>query len=175
MHFTDFHVPSWHEFPSLCFWDEKKFDRWRRHEKQSVTLFSALDRCRRGGGGEKVSTRVARWYIFKPKIRIWVNFGRSCNGRCWVFLGPSCLLHGQMVYFRAFWYSFVRFGILYREKSGNPGPNLLSDLQICQKISHGALPVNPARKKESKISSQNIYLTQPYKAFVVNILIDSQA
>jgi hypothetical protein len=26
---------------------------------------------------------IARWYIFKPKIQIWVNFGRSCNGRCW--------------------------------------------------------------------------------------------
>jgi hypothetical protein len=26
--------------------------------------------------------RVARWYIFKPKVQIWVNFGGSCNGRC---------------------------------------------------------------------------------------------
>jgi hypothetical protein len=25
--------------------------------------------------------RVARWYIFKPKITSWVNFGGSCNGR----------------------------------------------------------------------------------------------
>jgi hypothetical protein len=23
--------------------------------------------------------RVARWYIFKPKILIWVNFRGSCN------------------------------------------------------------------------------------------------
>jgi hypothetical protein len=29
-----------------------------------------------------VPGRVARWYIFKPKIPIWVNFGESCNGRC---------------------------------------------------------------------------------------------
>jgi hypothetical protein len=28
-----------------------------------------------------VHTRVARWYIFKPKIPIWVNFVGPCNGR----------------------------------------------------------------------------------------------
>jgi hypothetical protein len=28
-----------------------------------------------------VLPRVARWYIFKPKIPIWVNFGEFCNGR----------------------------------------------------------------------------------------------
>jgi hypothetical protein len=27
--------------------------------------------------------RVARWYIFKQKIQIWVNFGGSCNRRYW--------------------------------------------------------------------------------------------
>jgi hypothetical protein len=27
-------------------------------------------------------TRFARWYIFKQKIQIWVNFGGSCDGRC---------------------------------------------------------------------------------------------
>jgi hypothetical protein len=26
---------------------------------------------------------VARWYIFKPKISIWVNFGGPQNGKCW--------------------------------------------------------------------------------------------
>jgi hypothetical protein len=26
-------------------------------------------------------TRAARWFVFKPKIQIWVNFGGSCNGR----------------------------------------------------------------------------------------------
>jgi hypothetical protein len=30
--------------------------------------------------------RVARWFVFKPKIQIWVNFGGSCNGRCWCIL-----------------------------------------------------------------------------------------
>jgi hypothetical protein len=26
---------------------------------------------------------VARWYIFKPKMPIWMYFGVSCNERCW--------------------------------------------------------------------------------------------
>jgi hypothetical protein len=25
-------------------------------------------------------SRVARWYVFKPKIQIWLNFGGSCKG-----------------------------------------------------------------------------------------------
>jgi hypothetical protein len=30
-------------------------------------------------------SRVARWFVFKPKIQIWVNFRGSCTGRCWVY------------------------------------------------------------------------------------------
>jgi hypothetical protein len=40
-----------------------------------------------------------------------------------VILWPLCLVYGEMVYFRAIWYIliyFFRFGMLYREKSGNP-------------------------------------------------------
>jgi hypothetical protein len=29
------------------------------------------------------TSRVARWYIFKPKIPVWVNCGGSCNGWRW--------------------------------------------------------------------------------------------
>jgi hypothetical protein len=62
------------------------------------------------------------------KIHVWVNFGGSCNGRCW-YIG---LLYIHLVYFVAIWYIFwffgmfpPRFGKLYKEKSGNPddGPN----------------------------------------------------
>jgi hypothetical protein len=28
-------------------------------------------------------SRVARWYIFKPKIPIWVNFVVSFSEKCW--------------------------------------------------------------------------------------------
>jgi hypothetical protein len=48
--------------------------------------------------------RVARWYIFKPKFPIWVNFGRSCKGRCYYILWPFGLFYGHMVYFVAIWY-----------------------------------------------------------------------
>jgi hypothetical protein len=27
--------------------------------------------------------RVARWYVFKPKIQIWVNFGGPWNEKSW--------------------------------------------------------------------------------------------
>jgi hypothetical protein len=33
-----------------------------------------------------LQSRVARWFAFKPKIQIWVNFGGSCNGRGWYIL-----------------------------------------------------------------------------------------
>jgi hypothetical protein len=38
--------------------------------------------------------RVARWFIFRQKIIIWVHFGGSCNVRCW------CILC-HLVYFTA--------------------------------------------------------------------------
>jgi hypothetical protein len=52
--------------------------------------------------------RVARWYIFKPKILIWIDFGGSGNGRCWYILSP-------LVYFTAIWYILWSFGIFYNE------------------------------------------------------------
>jgi hypothetical protein len=33
-----------------------------------------------------VPNRVARWFGFKPKIPVWVNFGGSCNGKSWSIL-----------------------------------------------------------------------------------------
>jgi hypothetical protein len=57
-----------------------------------------------------VAARVARWYIFKPKIPIWVNFGVSYNGRCWYSswpfgtnnLWPFGMLCDHFVYFSRF-------------------------------------------------------------------------
>jgi hypothetical protein len=34
----------------------------------------------------RIAARVARWFIFKPKIQIWANFGGSCNGKSWYIL-----------------------------------------------------------------------------------------
>jgi hypothetical protein len=76
--------------------------------------------------------RVARWFVFKPKLQIWVNFGGYCNGRCWYISWTFGL-------FTVFWYIlltfgifcgnlvyFSSFGIFYQEKSGNPGGSTFS-------------------------------------------------
>jgi hypothetical protein len=36
--------------------------------------------------GSGNQSRVARWFIFKPKIPIWVYFGGPWYGKCWYFL-----------------------------------------------------------------------------------------
>jgi hypothetical protein len=64
--------------------------------------------------------RVARWYIFKPKISVWVNFGVSCNERFWKILCWFGLFYCHLVYFWSYWYIFPRFGMLQQNQSGNP-------------------------------------------------------
>jgi hypothetical protein len=49
-----------------------------------------------------VKSRVARWYFFKPKISIWVNFGVSTKERFGKF-------YGHLVHFNIIW----PFGIFY--------------------------------------------------------------
>jgi hypothetical protein len=44
---------------------------------------------------------VARWFVFKPKIPIWVNFG-VC--RMLVYYWPFGLFYGHRAYCTAFWY-----------------------------------------------------------------------
>jgi hypothetical protein len=43
---------------------------------------------------------AARWFVFKPKILIWVNFGRSCHGSCFVYF----IFIYTYIYFMAIWY-----------------------------------------------------------------------
>jgi hypothetical protein len=50
-----------------------------------------------------MSTRVARWYIFKTKSQNWVNLGGSCNGRCWY-------IFGHLIYFTFIWNSLWTIG-----------------------------------------------------------------
>jgi hypothetical protein len=87
--------------------------------------------------GETVANRFARCYInIGPKIPIWF-FWRVLEWKmvCWNVLRPSGILFGVLVYFVVIWCMFPvlvylvviwctyvsRFGILYQEKSGNPG------------------------------------------------------
>jgi sterol desaturase/sphingolipid hydroxylase (fatty acid hydroxylase superfamily) len=85
----------------------------------------------------QVSSRVASWLVFKPKILTWVNFAMEDFGLFW----PFCHIYGSLVYFmdissilRPFGIScgtfgtfygylvyFTHFGMLYQEKSGKPG------------------------------------------------------
>jgi hypothetical protein len=39
--------------------------------------------------------RVARWYIFKPEIPIWVNFGGPWNGKGLYSLWPFGIYYGH--------------------------------------------------------------------------------
>jgi hypothetical protein len=47
------------------------------------------------------------------KSQFWVNFGVSCNGRCWYILWPFDQFYGHLVYIMAIWHIFPRFGIFY--------------------------------------------------------------
>jgi hypothetical protein len=53
-----------------------------------------------------VPSRVARGHFFKPKILIWVNLGRPCNGSCLYILWTFGLFYGHLVYFVVIWYIF---------------------------------------------------------------------
>jgi hypothetical protein len=64
---------------------------------------------------------------FQTKNPNLVKFGRVCNVRCWYILLPFGKFSIHLLYFVAIWdllrpfgIFFPRFGMLYREKSGNP-------------------------------------------------------
>jgi hypothetical protein len=65
---------------------------------------------------DPLSDRVARWFLFKPKIPILVNFGGPWNAKCWNILWPFGIFNshlvllwpfgtfcGHLVYFSQFW------------------------------------------------------------------------
>jgi hypothetical protein len=57
-----------------------------------------------------IPVRVARWYIFKPKIPIWINFGGPFMA-IWSILPPLGIVCGHLVYFGIFfpfWYVVPR-------------------------------------------------------------------
>jgi hypothetical protein len=55
--------------------------------------------------GAREMTRVARWFVFKPKIQIWVSFGGSCNGRYWYILWTLGPFYSLLLYLMDIWYS----------------------------------------------------------------------
>jgi hypothetical protein len=73
--------------------------------------------------------RVARWFVFKQKIPIWVNFGVPyVDWKRLIYFMTICniswtfgIFKDHTVHFVFIWYIFSDFGIMYQEKSGNPG------------------------------------------------------
>jgi hypothetical protein len=71
-------------------------------------------------------TRVARWFVFKPKIPIWVNFaGRYIDWKNGYILWPFGIFYGHLVYFMTIWYILIWyiFACFGPRKSGNPAPH----------------------------------------------------
>jgi hypothetical protein len=59
------------------------------------------------------------WFVFDPKIPIWVNFGGPWNGKCCYILLSFGIFYDHLEYFMdiwqnvcmAVWYSLWSFGI----------------------------------------------------------------
>jgi hypothetical protein len=73
-------------------------------------------------------SRVARWFIFKPKIPIFVYFVRTWVEKIGIFLGRLVfyyhfgILYGYFGIFCPCGCIIFHFGLLYQEKSVNPAP-----------------------------------------------------
>jgi hypothetical protein len=70
----------------------------------------------RTGSGLGPTRRVARWFVFKPKIKILQGLAMDDVA---IFYDHFGLFYGHWKYFMVIWYIFPRFGMLYQEKSGN--------------------------------------------------------
>jgi hypothetical protein len=46
-------------------------------------------------------TWVARWFVFKPKIPIWVNYGGPYSGKCRSILWSFGIFYSHLGYFMA--------------------------------------------------------------------------
>jgi hypothetical protein len=60
-----------------------------------------------------VDTRVARWFVFKPKIPIWVNFWGPSNEKCLYILWSVGIFYGHLVKFMAVCYSLWSLCIFF--------------------------------------------------------------
>jgi hypothetical protein len=58
----------------------------------------------------------------------------------WNILRTLGILYGDSVHVVFIWYIFSGFGIMYQEKSGNPGDRLEKRIQMRREVWHGAGP-----------------------------------
>jgi hypothetical protein len=73
---------------------------------------------------QSISTTVEGWYIFKPKIPIWVNFGGPKIGKCWNILWPFGMFYGHLVQCVFIWYIFPFLDMYLPRKICQPWPPL---------------------------------------------------
>jgi hypothetical protein len=68
--------------------------------------------------------RVARWYVFKPKNRLWVNYGGLWNEKSWYILWQYLTVIWYILWpfgiLAEDWYNFPSFRIMNKEKYDNP-------------------------------------------------------
>jgi hypothetical protein len=79
----------------------------------------------------RVVLRVARWYILKPNILIWVNFGEPLNGIFYghlVYFLANWEFSSNLVYFPPFWYIVSRK--IWQPRSCSRGCEIMDSL-IC--------------------------------------------
>jgi hypothetical protein len=67
-------------FQGFEFWKGWGLTEWFARQKD---IWRKKERVRKIERMWLVGCRVARWYVFKPTIPIWVNFGGSSNESCW--------------------------------------------------------------------------------------------
>jgi hypothetical protein len=66
---------------------------------------------------------VARWFIFMPKVPIWVHYGGNWYAKCWYIwniLRPLGVFNGRLVQFVVIAYIFSVFGMCGPRKIWQP-------------------------------------------------------
>jgi hypothetical protein len=114
-------------------------------------------------------TRVARWFVFKPKIPILVKFGGPWNRKC-------SYIYDHLKYFTAIWYNllplgilcwhlvyFFRFGMFGLRKIWQPcivSPRIISVNVYCQISTQGSFNVCTYFDTHRKVDSsrENMYI-----------------
>jgi hypothetical protein len=61
----------------------------------------------------RILLRVARWFVFKPKMPNWENFSEPQIGKCWNILWPFGIFYGFLGYFVTIWYILCSFGTFF--------------------------------------------------------------
>jgi hypothetical protein len=62
---------------------------------------------------DTASARVARWFVFKPKIPIWEKISGSWIGSCRYILWTFGTFYGHLGYFMTIWYIVCSFGTVF--------------------------------------------------------------